>query len=74
MSLVSKQEGEDVESQVRTLPTTLPAQNWKAEPVILIPKTNYPYPTHRSNLQNCAPETLSGKDEGNFLVTAAKTE
>lgn len=40
MSLVSKQEGEDVESQVRTLPTTLPAQNWEAEPVILIPKTH----------------------------------
>lgn len=40
MSLVSKEEGEDVMSQVRTLPTTLPAQNWEAEPVILIPKTH----------------------------------
>ena len=40
MSLVSKEEGEDGMSQVRTMPTTLPAQNWEAEPVILIPKTH----------------------------------
>lgn len=57
MSVVNKQEGEDVYSQVRTLPTTLPAQNWEAEPVILIPKT-HSLPLPNAQISTVKPTTL----------------
>lgn len=59
---------------------TLPAQNWEAGPVILTPKTHsLTTPAKHTDQHSETHKTVHqkhclGRDEGNFLVIAAKTE